>query len=134
MKNIFETLVSTPDLSTLVTAVKAADLTATLSGPGPFTLFAPTNEAFAKVPAADLESLLANKGKLSTVLTSHVAARAITSKDIANAKSHDVLAVAGNTLLIDTTNDTTIDKAKIVTADITCSNGVIHTINTVLKV
>ncbi len=132
MKTIFETAVSTPDLSTLVTAIKAAGLVETLSGAGPFTVFAPTNEAFAKMPENDLTTLLADKEKLNTLLTSHVVARKIASKDMtANSSAPGV---AGNTLSIDTTDGVFINKAKVVTADIECSNGYVHTINTVLKV
>jgi uncharacterized surface protein with fasciclin (FAS1) repeats len=130
MKNIIETAVENPEFSTLVTAVKAADLVATLSGPGPFTVFAPTNEAFAKIPAETLQAVLADKAKLTSILTYHVVAGKVMAKDVAGMT--EAKTVEGSAVKIDASNGTMINNAKVTTADIECSNGVIHVIDTVL--
>jgi uncharacterized surface protein with fasciclin (FAS1) repeats len=130
MHNIIETASSNPDFSTLVTAIKAADLVATLSGTGPFTVFAPTNEAFAKIPEATLTAVLADKAKLTSVLTYHVVSGKVMSKDIATMT--EATTVEGGKITIDTKEGVMINNAKVTKADIECSNGVIHVIDTVL--
>jgi uncharacterized surface protein with fasciclin (FAS1) repeats len=121
------------NFTTLVAAVKAAGLVDTLKGPGPFTVFAPTDEAFAKLPPGTLESLLKpeNKAKLQSILTYHVVAGKVMSQDVV--KLHSAKTVEGQSVAIGTVNGAvTIDNARIVKADIVASNGVIHVIDTVL--
>jgi uncharacterized surface protein with fasciclin (FAS1) repeats len=130
MKNIVETAVENPEFSTLVTAVKAADLVATLSGPGPFTVFAPTNDAFAKIPAETLQAVLADKAKLTSILTYHVVSGKVMAKDVAGMT--EAKTVQGSTVKIDASNGVMINDAKVVKADIECTNGVIHVIDSVL--
>ena len=130
MKNIVETAVENPQFSTLVTAVKAADLVATLSGPGPFTVFAPTNDAFAKIPAETLQAVLADKAKLTSILTYHVVSGKVMAKDVTGMT--EAKTVQGSTVKIDASNGVMINNAKVVKADIECTNGVIHVIDSVL--
>jgi uncharacterized surface protein with fasciclin (FAS1) repeats len=130
MKNIIETAAGNPDFSTLVTAIKAAGLVETLSGTGPFTVFAPTNEAFAKIPKATLDAVLADKAKLTSILTYHVVAGKVMSKDVAAMKEAKTL--EGSEVKIDSKDGVMVDDAKVTSADLECSNGVIHTIDTVL--
>ncbi len=118
---------------TLVAAVKAAGLVDTLKGPGPFTVFAPTNEAFAKLPPGTLENLLKpeNKDQLQKILTYHVVAGRVTSKDVARLDS--VKTVEGGSLAIRAENGAvTVNNAHVTKTDIAASNGVIHVIDTVL--
>lgn len=120
-----------PDFSTLVAAVQAAGLAETLSGPGPFTVFAPTNEAFAALPPGVLDALLLpeNQETLATILTYHVVPGAVTSDQIA---AGDVATVQGGTVTLATEGGVTVNGATVVTPDIAASNGVIHVIDTVL--
>ena len=136
-QTIAEIAAGNPDFSTLVTAVKAAGLAETLSGAGPFTVFAPTNAAFAKVPAATLESLLkpANKQQLADILTYHVVPGTVMAADVksgsvttVNGADFNVAVDSGNVILTDGQGG----KAKVVTTDIAASNGVIHVIDAVL--
>ena len=131
--DIVDTAVSAGKFQTLVTAVKAAGLVDTLKGDGPFTVFAPTDEAFAKLPAGTLEGLLKpeNKEKLVAVLTYHVVPGKIMSGDIAG-KTAMVETVQGSKLSVDATKGVKVDSAKVVSADIQASNGVIHVIDTVI--
>lgn len=129
-QNIVEVATAAGSFKTLLTAVEAAGLTATLAGPGPFTVFAPTDEAFAKVPAKDLEALLADKAALTSVLTYHVVSGAVMAKDVTGLTSAKSL--QGAELPIDTSNGVKIGGATVVKADIAASNGVIHVIDTVL--
>ena len=119
--------------NTLVAAVKAAGLVDTLKGEGPFTVFAPTDDAFAKLPAGTVESLLKpeNKDKLVAVLTYHVVPGKIMSSDIAG-KTAMVETVQGSKLNVDATNGVMVDQATVVAADIEASNGVIHVIDQVV--
>ena len=119
-----------PDFSTLVTAVKAAGLVETLQGEGPFTVFAPTNEAFAKLPEGALEKLLADKKQLTAVLTYHVVAGKVMAADVG--KLTEATTVQGGKLPIDTKAGVKIGDATVVKADIEAKNGVIHVIDTVL--
>ena len=130
MKNIIETAITNPDFSTLVTAIKAADLVETLSGTGPFTVFAPTNEAFAKIPAETLNAVLADKAKLTSILTYHVVAGKVMSEDVV--KISKAMTVEGSEINIDASNGVMVNDAKVTAVDIECSNGVIHVIDTVL--
>lgn len=132
-KDIVDTAVAAGSFGTLVAAVKAAGLVETLKGPGPFTVFAPTDEAFAALPAGTVEGLLKpeNKAQLASILTYHVVPGKVASGDIAG-KSMAVKTVEGSTLQIDATNGVTVNGAKVVTADVMASNGVIHVIDQVV--
>jgi len=127
--DIVDTAVSAGNFKTLVTALKAAGLVDTLKGPGPFTVFAPTDAAFAKIPKADLDKLLADKVKLKSVLTYHVVSGKIMSADV---KAGKVETVQGSDLTIVTKGGALINNAKLVVADVAADNGVIHAIDTVL--
>jgi uncharacterized surface protein with fasciclin (FAS1) repeats len=119
--------------NTLVAAVKAAGLVDTLKGPGPFTVFAPTDEAFAKLPPGTLESLLKpeNKEKLQKILTYHVVAGHVMAADVV--KLHAAKTVEGGSLTIKTAGGgVTVNNARVIKTDIAASNGVIHVIDTVL--
>jgi uncharacterized surface protein with fasciclin (FAS1) repeats len=132
-KDIVDTAVGAGKFNTLVAAVKAAGLVETLKGPGPFTVFAPTDEAFAKLPKGTVEDLLKpeNKAKLAGILTYHVIPGKVMAADIKGKKS-DVKTVQGTTLSVDAMKDVMVNDAKVVTADIATSNGVIHSIDTVV--
>ena len=130
-KNIVETAVAAGSFNTLVKAVKAADLVETLSGEGPFTVFAPTDDAFAKIPAETLEALVNNKDKLTAVLTYHVVPAKVMASDVVKMKSAKT--VNGNELTISVNEGTVkVDNAKVIKTDIVCSNGIIHVIDTVV--
>jgi len=128
-KDIVDTAVSAGNFKTLVTALKAADLVPTLKGNGPFTVFAPTDEAFAKIPKADLDALLKDKAKLKAVLTYHVVPGKVMSKDL---KAGKVTTVQGSDVTISTMGGAMVNNAKVVSADVAADNGVIHAIDTVL--
>jgi len=132
-KDIVDTAVAAGSFKTLTAALQAAGLVDTLKGPGPFTVFAPTDAAFAKLPAGTVEMLLKpeNKARLTRILTSHVVAGKVMAADAAKLTS--AKAVSGETLTIAAHDGAvTIDKAKVVKADIAASNGVIHVIDTVI--
>jgi len=132
-KNIVDTAVAAGSFNILVKAVQAAGLTATLEGPGPFTVFAPTDQAFAKLPAGTLESLLKpeNKDKLRAILTYHVVAGEVDAMEVAKLTS--VKTVEGANLKIAANNGSVmVDNAKVVKADIRTSNGIIHVIDAVM--
>ena len=128
-QDIVDTAVAAGNFKTLVVALKAADLVNTLKGKGPYTVFAPTDEAFAKIPKADLDALLANKEKLSAVLTYHVVPSKVMAKDV---KAGDVATVNGKTIKITTANGVVVNMSKVKATDIDASNGVIHVIDSVL--
>jgi uncharacterized surface protein with fasciclin (FAS1) repeats len=130
-KTVVEIAAGNKDFSTLVAAVKAAGLAETLSGKGPFTVFAPTNEAFAKLPKGTVEDLLKpeNKEKLVAILTYHVVAGKVLAKDV---KAGDAKTVNGAAATIATEGGVTIAGAKVVKTDIEGSNGVIHVIDSVI--
>lgn len=132
-KDIVDTAVGAGQFSTLVAAVKAAGLVDTLKGDGPFTVFAPTDAAFAKLPAGTVETLLKpeNKEKLVAILTYHVIPGKVMSSDIAG-KKMDVKTVEGADIKVDATNGVMINQASVVTADVAASNGVIHVIDQVI--
>ena len=132
--DIVDTAVAAGSFTTLVAAVQAAGLVETLKGAGPFTVFAPTDEAFAKLPAGTVENLLRpeNKDQLVAVLTYHVVPGKVMSADIAG-KEIEAKTVQGTTVDINATGDAVmVDKAKVVTADVEASNGVIHVIDAVI--
>lgn len=130
-KDIVDTAVAAGSFDTLVTAVKAADLVETLKSEGPFTVFAPTDEAFAAIPAADLEALLADKEQLSAVLTYHVVPGKVMAADVVGLDS--ATTVQGSDVDIEVTDGgVKIDGANVVTTDIETSNGVIHVIDSVI--
>lgn len=128
-KDIVDTAVAAGSFKTLAAALQAAGLVDTLKGKGPFTVFAPTDEAFAKIPKADLDALLKDKAKLTAVLTYHVVPGAVMAKDV---KAGKVKTVQGSELTIATTGGVMVDKAKVTKTDITADNGVIHVIDSVL--
>lgn len=130
-KDIVAVAVAAGNFNTLAKALTAAGLVETLQGPGPFTVFAPTDEAFAKLPAGALDKLLANKAKLKKVLTYHVVAGKVMAADIVKVK--EAKSLEGSELKIKVVKGkVTVDKAEVVKADIEASNGVIHAIDTVL--
>lgn len=116
--------------NTLVTAIKAAGLVDTLSGEGPFTVFAPTDEAFAKLPPGALDSLIADKDQLTQVLTYHVVSGKVPASAVAGLSSATTL--QGGELPVDTSDGVKVGEATVVTTDIEASNGIIHVIDTVL--
>jgi uncharacterized surface protein with fasciclin (FAS1) repeats len=132
-KDIVDTAVAAGSFATLAKALTAADLVATLKGPGPFTVFAPTDEAFAKLPAGTLDNLLKpeNKDMLKRVLTYHVVPGKVMATDVV--KMGSAKAVSGDTLPIKVSgSNVTLGKARVVKTDIPASNGVIHVIDAVL--
>jgi uncharacterized surface protein with fasciclin (FAS1) repeats len=128
-KDIVDTAVEAGQFKTLAAALQAAGLVSTLKGPGPFTVFAPTDEAFAKIPKADLDALLKDKAKLTAVLTYHVVPGKVMAKDV---KAGMVKTVQGSDLTIGTMGGVTVNNAKVVKTDIAADNGVIHVIDTVV--
>ncbi len=133
LHDIVDTAVAAGSFSTLVAAVTAAELGATLKGTGPFTVFAPSDDAFAKLPAGTVESLVKpeNKAKLVAILTYHVVPGKVMSKDIAG-KTLQVKTVEGSEIAIDATSGVRVNDATVVTADIEATNGVIHVIDSVI--
>ncbi len=130
--DIVDTAVSAGQFEKLVAAVKAAGLVETLKGPGPYTVFAPTDEAFAKLPPGALEDLLKpeNKEKLVAVLTYHVVSGTVKSDEVVKLTKAKTL--QGGELSIDASDGVKVDGAKVVKADIVTTNGVIHVIDTVM--
>ncbi len=128
-KDLVDTAVAAGNFKTLATALGAAGLVDTLKGKGPFTVFAPTDEAFAKIPKADLDALLKDKAKLTAVLTYHVVPGKVMAADVRAGK---VKTVQGGELTVATTGGVTVDNAKVVKTDIVADNGVIHVIDTVV--
>lgn len=127
--DIVETAVQAGSFKTLVAAVQAAGLVDTLKGPGPFTVFAPTDEAFAKVPKEALDALLKDKAALTKVLTYHVVSGKVMAADV---KAGKVRTVQGQELTLGTAGGVTVDSARVTAADVVASNGVIHVIDTVV--
>ncbi|MFN5028677.1 MAG: fasciclin domain-containing protein [Burkholderiales bacterium] len=128
-KDIVDTAVAAGNFKTLVTAVQAAGLVDTLKGKGPFTVFAPTDEAFAKIPKADLDALLKDKAKLAGVLTYHVVPAKVMAKDV---KAGEVKTINGKMIKITTDKGVMVNNAKVIKTDVETSNGVIHAIDTVI--
>lgn len=132
-KDIVETAVAAGSFKTLAKALEAADLVKTLKGDGPFTVFAPTDQAFAKLPAGTLEALLEpqNKAKLQRILRYHVVSGKVMAADVVKLRS--ARAVSGDTIPISApSGGVTVDGAKVVKTDIAATNGVIHVIDTVI--
>ena len=127
--DIVDTAVAAGSFKTLAAALGAAGLVDTLKGKGPFTVFAPTDEAFAKIPKADLDALLKDKAKLTAVLTYHVVAGKVMAADV---KAGKVKTVQGSELTVSTSMGVSVDNAKVVKTDIVADNGVIHVIDTVI--
>jgi uncharacterized surface protein with fasciclin (FAS1) repeats len=127
--DIVDTAVSAGSFKTLVAAVQQAGLVDTLKGPGPFTVFAPTDEAFAKIPKAQLDALLKDKAALTKVLTYHVVPGKVMASDV---KAGKVATVEGESLTLGTQGGVSVDRAKVVKADIVADNGVIPVIDSVL--
>lgn len=129
-KDIVDTAQSAGSFNTLVVALQKADLVETLKGKGPFTVFAPNDAAFAKIPKAQLDALLSDKSKLTKVLTYHVVPGKVMAADV---KPGPVKTVEGSDLTISTAGGVVmVDKAKVIKTDIVASNGVIHVIDSVL--
>ncbi len=132
-KDIVDTAVSAGSFNTLVTAVKAAGLVDTLKGEGPFTVFAPTDEAFAKLPAGTVEALLepTNRDQLVAILTYHVVPGRIMASDIAGQET-SVKTVQGQSIAVNAMDGVWVDAANVIGADVEASNGVIHVIDSVI--
>jgi len=128
-KDIVDTAIAAGSFKTLVVALQKAGLVETLKGKGPFTVFAPNDEAFAKVPKDQLDALLADKAKLTKVLTYHVVAGKVMAADV---KAGPAKSLEGSNLTITTKDCVMVDKAKVVKTDIAASNGVIHVVDSVL--
>ncbi len=130
MADIVDTAVNAGSFNTLVAAVKAAGLVDTLKGPGPFTVFAPTDDAFAKLPAGTVDSVLQDIPLLRKILTYHVVSGKVMAADVVKLKSAET--VEGSALKIDTSSGVKVNDATVVTPDVACDNGVIHVIDSVL--
>jgi uncharacterized surface protein with fasciclin (FAS1) repeats len=129
-KDIVDTAVSAGQFNTLAAALKAAGLVETLKGPGPFTVFAPTDAAFAKIPKADLDALLKDKAKLTEVLTYHVVPGKVMAKDV---KPGPVMTVEGSAFMVKAGGGKVmVDNATVTKTDIAADNGVIHVIDRVI--
>ena len=129
-KDIVDTAVSAGQFKTLAAALQAADLVDTLKGPGPFTVFAPTDAAFAKIPQADLDALLKDKAKLTAVLTYHVVPGKVMAKDVMPGA---VKTVEGDSIMVKAAGGKVmVDDATVIKTDIAADNGVIHVIDTVI--
>ncbi|AOW11715.1 hypothetical protein LPB72_19700 [Hydrogenophaga crassostreae] len=128
-KDIVDTAVAAGNFKTLATALTEAGLIDTLKGAGPFTVFAPTDAAFAKVPKADLDALLKDKAKLAAVLTYHVVPGKVMASDV---KAGKVQTVQGSAITVTTANGVMVDNAKVTATDIAADNGVIHVIDSVI--
>lgn len=128
--DIVETAAAAGSFNTLVTAIKAAGLVDALKGEGPFTVFAPTDEAFAKLPDGTIDALLKDKEKLTAILTYHVVSGKVLAKDVV--KLSEAKTLQGSKVWIDASNGVKVNDASVVKTDIMTSNGVIHVIDTVL--
>lgn len=130
LSDIVDTAVNAGSFGTLVAAVKAAGLVETLKGAGPFTLFAPNDEAFAKLPAGTVDSLLKDIPKLKQILTYHVVSGKVMASDVVKLKS--ATTVQGSDVKIDASNGVKVNNSSVTTPDVAADNGVIHIIDTVL--
>lgn len=132
--DLVDTAVAAGQFKTLATALEAAGLIDALKGPGPFTVFAPTDEAFAKLPAGTLETLLKpeNKEKLKAVLLYHVVPGNVTADQVTKLNGKSVKTLQGSSITVKTSHGVRVDNAKVTQTDIKASNGVIHVIDTVL--
>jgi uncharacterized surface protein with fasciclin (FAS1) repeats len=133
MHDIIDTAVAAGSFKTLAAAVTAADLVATLKGPGPFTVFAPSDEAFAKLPAGTVDGLLKDIPKLKAILTYHVVAGKVMAADVMKMDGKTATTVNGGVLKMSTSGGVKLNaEVNVVKTDIECTNGVIHVIDTVL--
>lgn len=133
MHDIVDTAVAAGTFKTLVAAVTAAGLVDTLKSAGPFTVFAPSDEAFAKLPAGTVESLLADIPKLTAILTYHVVAGKVMAADVMTMNGQSAATVNGASLTISTTDGVKLNGGtQVVATDVACTNGVIHVIDSVL--
>lgn len=130
LADIVDTAVQAGSFTTLVAAVKAAGLVDTLKGPGPFTVFAPTDEAFAKLPEGTVDALLKDIPKLTKILTYHVVSGKVMAADVVKLTS--ATTVEGSTVKIDASNGVKINDSTVTTPDVAVDNGVIHIIDSVL--
>jgi uncharacterized surface protein with fasciclin (FAS1) repeats len=132
--DVVETAVAAGQFKTLAAALEAAGLIDALKGAGPFTVFAPTDEAFAKLPAGTVESLLKpeNKEKLKAILLYHVVSGSVTADQVVRLNGQPVKTLQGSSIKVSTAHGVRVDKAKVIQTDIKASNGVIHVIDTVL--
>ena len=130
-QNIVQTAIGAGQFKTLVAAVKAAGLVETLSGPGPFTVFAPTDEAFNKLPKGTVEALLMDKDKLTAILTYHVVSGKVLADDVVNLTSAKTVNGQEVSIMVKY-GKVMLDNAQVVKTDIICSNGVIHVIDSVI--
>ena len=130
MADIVDTAASAGSFKTLVTAIKAAGLAETLKGDGPYTVFAPTDDAFAKIPKETLDALIADKDALTKILTYHVVPGNVSASEVVNLKTAKT--VQGSSVNIDATDGVKIDNAKVIKTDIRASNGIIHVIDSVI--
>jgi uncharacterized surface protein with fasciclin (FAS1) repeats len=130
LKDIVATAVAAGNFKTLATALTEADLISTLQGSGPFTVFAPTDEAFAKIPAMQLKALLADKAKLAAVLKYHVVAGKVLAADVVKLPSAKT--VEGSSITVSTKGGVKVDDSNVTATDIMASNGVIHVVDSVL--
>ena len=130
MKDLIDTVEGNPQFSTLASAIKTANLTDILSRTEPYTIFAPTNEAFKKVPPETLTEVLGDPERLSSILNYHVVAGKVMSADVMRLK--EAVTVEGMMVTIDTSKGIKINNASVISADVECGNGVIHIIDTVL--
>jgi uncharacterized surface protein with fasciclin (FAS1) repeats len=129
-KDIVDTALAAGSFNTLAAALTAADLIDTLKGEGPFTVFAPTDEAFAKLPEGTVEALLQDKEKLTAILTYHVVAGQVTAADVVELEEAETL--QGSKIRINAEDGVRINSATVIAADVMASNGVIHVIDEVL--
>ena len=132
MSNIIETAIAAGSFKTLVSAIQAAGLTETLSGKGPFTVFAPNEDAFAKLPAGTLDGLLKDIPKLKQLLSYHVVPGKQMAADIM--KLTTLKTVEGQNLAVTSTNGVRVNNASVIKADVGCDNGVIHVVDTVFAI
>ena len=130
-ETIVQTAIGAGQFKTLVAAVKAAGLVETLSGPGPFTVFAPTDEAFAKLPEGTVEALLKDKEKLTAILTYHVVSGNVMASDVVKLSSAKTVNGQEVTIIVKD-GKVMVDNATVIKTDIKCSNGVIHVIDSVI--
>ena len=130
MKNIVETAAEAGTFKIILKAAQEAGLVDTLSGDGPFTVFAPTDEAFSKLPEGTIEDLLKNKEKLTEILTYHVISEKVMADDVVTLSK--ATTANGKEISIDAKDAVFIDDAQVIQTDIDCTNGVIHVIDTVL--
>ncbi|MGL6337578.1 MAG: fasciclin domain-containing protein [Waterburya sp.] len=130
MADIVDIAVNTEGFSTLVTAVKAANLVDALKSPGPFTVFAPTDDAFAKLPPGTIQTLVQNIPQLARILTYHVVSGKLMQEDLA--KVNSVVSLEGSPISIDCTDNFEVKNATVIAANIEADNGVIHVIDNVI--